>query len=221
MTTILWHDNRLYADTSMIKGSENFLHLGKICAIAEPRPLKATPEGSARIWNFDDVIHGFAYTGVEKTAKRFVHALLSFDDAAIILLHYELAHGHGLANVDNAFEVVLIGEKGNYRFDFNLEKFEHQVLAPVQTWAMGSGGATAFDRVDEKSDPIRAMFAAFLYDGVSGGPIEVWEMFHEAKRFTRVGLVNECTAVEMRHAVRHPKRPWPWDLITNPTKKRK
>lgn len=204
MTCIVWHKNKLYADSIVYKDGEKYHSLTKIQGILNPFAIKCGRED----FQFDDIVHGWSGTGAYMPMLKFVESLETdakvndqdFSDPTI--LFYALAAEKDLVvAMGNLFEVFLIGEKANHSFRFDTDGFVYKKYEKEEVVCLGSGAHMVMNFLKndyasptEKLDVIRAMFQTFIHDHASGGFIDIWEMItHEdgTPLFQRKGLHHE------------------------------
>jgi hypothetical protein len=202
MTCIVWHKNKLYADSLVYKDGEQYHSLTKIQGIVNPFAIKCGREGFV----FDDIVHGWSGTGAYMPMLKFVESLENDakenekDYSDHTVLFYGIAAEKDLVvAMGNLFEVLLIGEKFNHSFRFDTDGFIYRKYEKGDIVTMGSGCHMVMNymraaETGEKVDVLRAMFQTFIHDHASGGFIDIWEMTtHEDKKpiFQRVGLHHE------------------------------
>jgi hypothetical protein len=201
MTCIVWHKNRLYADSAINKDGEVLHSLTKIQQILTPFRIKSEKEGFV----FDDIVHGWSGTGAFMPMVKFVESLeddaRADSDSSTALLFYTIAAEKDLVvAMGNLFEVLLIGEQFNHSFRFDEAGFSYKKYEKNEIVCMGGGAQLCLNNIkrapeDAKVDVIRAMFDTFYHDGNSGGFIDIWEMAEhpDDKRpiFRRYGLHHE------------------------------
>lgn len=181
MSTVMWHDERLYADSRFVRGEETFEALDKVQLFKNPVPLKSVKQ------EIDDLVHAYVYVGATFAAKGFAENLSKFDNVDNLLTLYRQLQTLRVHNRENHFELWAIGEKANYQFEFidgcALNARPHGV-----SWGTGTGGRAAMkSMLDRNTHPTKAMLSAFYKVETAGGFIEMWR-FHDIngkKRFLR------------------------------------
>jgi hypothetical protein len=168
MTCLLWHKNRFYADSNMVKGGELFESLTKIQSMMG-KPIEIKSETYA----VDDRIVGWACTGTNEVGGGVVVSLIKkgLDETMLSLKN---AVTMQLINVENHLTVFMIGEKSNYKIDLKIGYTSWDAVPHEKGWAGGTGGYTAAEAVLMGGDPVRAMYKACYVDDNSGGMIDVW-----------------------------------------------
>lgn len=209
MTVILWHKNRLYADSAVIKGTERYQSLTKIHALRTP--LQITSDDPAHC----DTILGWVASGAIEAARGFMAMLAARPKLNMAVMIYDMIGKHNLITQENYFEVILIGTKANYSIAPEMDKCEVKIYRHDQCWGMGTGGPIAVDYVmDDGFTPIRAMYGALYRDRLSGGMIDVWELTTGKKPvFQRIGLCNELPYDDILAVLTKPTVTYPLDLI--------
>lgn len=201
MTCIVYHKNKLYADSMVYANGEFYHSLTKIQGIILPFQIKCDKEG----FQFDDIVHGWSGTGAPMPMQKFVDSLESDskdpDAAGSIhtVLFYRIAQERDLVVAQgNLFEIFLIGEKKNHSFRFDHEGFKYTPYDKDTTIAMGSGHELCMNYIkaqpQEKTDILRAMFETFFHDPSSGGFVDCWEMTtdkNDKPLFQRFGLHHD------------------------------
>lgn len=214
MTTIVFDNKRVYADSGMTKGMEKFQSMSKVRALKTPFPM------SSKKYGMKDVVHGWACTGSIRAAEAFVRDAEHFGDIDIYLMLYNMADDLALLNTDNNFEIIFIGENALYCVRNQDPEKPFEVIKHKERIALGSGASILADilRTNKLASIIRAMYATFVQDENSGGLIDVWEL--RKKRggcvFERIGV---CRGLEDRnvHALTHDlNEPYPFDYVLNP-----
>lgn len=200
MTCIVWHKNKLYADSAIHKDGETLYSLSKIQQILVPFRINSEKEGFV----FDDIVHGWSGTGAFMPMVKFVESLerdAKSEDAnsGLTISFYDMAAEADLVvSMGNLFDILLIGEKANHSFRFEPEGFAYKRYEKNEIVCMGGGAQLCLNNIkkaptDAKVDVIRAMFETFYHDLNSGGFIDIWEMIdeHETDKkpvFRRYGL---------------------------------
>jgi len=202
MTCIVWHKNRLYADSAVHKDGETLFSFSKIQPILVPFRIQSVREGFV----FDDIVHGWSGTGAFMPMVKFVESLESDakakDDEDSLsnhtVLFYKLAADKDLVvSMGNLFEVLLIGEKANHSFRWDTDGFSYRRYEKTEIVCMGGGAQLCMNNIkrateESKVDILRAMFDTFYHDTNSGGFIDIWEMIeHEKDKksvFRRYGM---------------------------------
>lgn len=204
MTTILYYENRIYADSAVYKGSERLESLNKIRPIGNPFRIKSDKEDFV----FDDVVHGWVGTGNYQAMGSFVEAMEQSSknnkSNSPTLLFYSLAAASNLGLSTNLFEVLMVGEKALHSFRFELDVFVYTRYEKTSIVAMGSGGRDAMTHVRFHGDPLRAMLQTFMTDEVSGGFIDCWELEEQDKKFffRRKGLCEDLPKDVIPHLLK-------------------
>ncbi|BDD79716.1 hypothetical protein [Burkholderia phage FLC9] len=199
MTTVLFYKDRVYADSTVMKGSERLDCLTKIKAFEIPFRIFSERQD----YVVDDVVYGYSGTGSQPAMEGLIDCLRTdMDGQGNIhgaIGHFNMAYVGGLLVHGNVFEAVLIGEKGNHSFRFDGAGFCY-VFYPRgdKVLGLGTGGEMAVKHVQHHGDGMRAMLQAFATDEMSGGWVDVWEMAiveHEVDgvktdrwSFRRIGL---------------------------------
>jgi hypothetical protein len=218
MTCIMWDGltKQLYADSNIVKGDERFTSLNKIMALSVP--IIVTSIKNPR---FNDVILGWTSTGTMACARKFVNSLHVIEIDKLLLV-YEVSERQDLACFENFFEVLLIGKAANYSFKFGPGEVGYQVYEHSTSWGVGSGGLMALDTlIDQKADPVRAMWSALYRDQLSGGIIDVWRLHtdrnHQGTVFMREGMVERVYYEDIPPRLIPIDKPYPLDFITRRT----
>lgn len=220
MTTIFWHKNKIFADSSIVKGEEGFQSLTKIKKFKEPVPF------TSRMFDVDDVVHGWFCTGAIEAAKKLALAIGHFGCVDIHFACYDMAGGLNLFNFENHFELILIGEKSNYSIIPSeserpmLTKYDHK-----DGFVVGSGTPHLRRILANKPigriDPIRLMYSIYCMDKSSGGLIDVWELKHHKEggaTFQRIGICDGLGDRNPTDLVSDLTKPYPYDWKLNPAK---
>jgi hypothetical protein len=211
MTTILYHKGRVYADSTVIKGSERLDCLTKIQGFEMPFRIFSDREG----YVFDDVVHGYTGTGSQPGMTGFTNMLKVDQDnhqsVHGVIGHFRMAFEGGLCVHGNTFEAFLIGEKANHSFRFDGDGFNYTLYEKDKIVAMGSGSQEVMAHIQYHGDGVRAMLEAFVTDPNSGGWIDCWSMDEEdrvfegetKKRwiFKRVGMREPIPKDLIRHVL--------------------
>jgi hypothetical protein len=176
MTTVLFYKDRVYADSTVYKGSEQLDALTKIKSFELPFKILSTREG----YVVDDTVHGYSGTGSQPAMEGLIECLKTdMDGQGNIhgaIGHFNMAYVGGLLANGNVFEAVLVGEKGRHSFRFDGEGFIYTFYPMDKIVGLGTGGQEAVVHVQHHGDPVRAMLQAFATDDKSGGWIDCWEM---------------------------------------------
>lgn len=175
MTCIIWHKNKLYADSMFQKDGELFQSMSKIQSIQKPFKIKSEEIG----FRFNDTVHAWTGTGGFPAMMAFVNSLKmdaeQFDEAKGTISFYTLAVEQQLiARMANVFEVFLIGEEANHSFAVNVEGFKYTRYDKKVSITFGSGYEVCMTYLKQHKDPLRALFETFMIDKHSGGHIDVW-----------------------------------------------
>ena len=218
MTTIFWQDNRLYTDSSMVKGDTTFHSLTKVKKIEKPFRIRH------RKRKINDLILGWVNSGSQESASRVV-LWLSADTGCLHLKRKGLtslesllavlgaANGLELTNEDNYFELILIGAKSNYSISTLSEGLDDFKVYPHdKKWMLGSGGAFIVEGIKQfrQYDPIRLMHYACVKDSGSGGLIDIWELDLNKKRpvFDRIGICKDPTGTSLKRVTLDINKPY-------------
>jgi hypothetical protein len=176
MTTILLYKNRVYADSTVIKGTERIDSLTKIQPMSVPMCFISTREG----WEMDDIIHGWTGTGSQPAMEGLIKAATTSQDVGGdihgMISHFKMAMAGGLLTAGNQFEVILLGEKGKHSFRFDRDGFNYKFYNENAIVSLGSGCNDVLAYVNHHNDPVRAMLQTFATDEMSGGWIDCWEL---------------------------------------------
>lgn len=223
MTAILWQENRIYADSVHLKGGEIFHSLSKVKKLDKPLRIRL-PKNSRRK-RIDDWVFGWVSTGSNWGAERFVHYFEAFENQKALYDAYEGANLLGLANDDNAFEVIFIGAKNNYSFRMDGSEDPLTVQPHSKMFALGSGGhrIAEYKKKFTAFDPLRLMQLACHVDDMSGGMIDVWEFVPAGKRssFKRIGIYEPDSKKSFKQLVADINTPCPITWTSNHVAKRK
>lgn len=181
MTAVLYYKDRVYADSTVIKGSERLDSLIKIKSFDAPFKIVSDREGFV----IDDVVHGYSGTGSHPAMDGLVTCLeTDMNGQGNIhgaIGHFNMAYAGGLLVFGNVFEAILVGEKGNHSFRFDSEGFNYTFYDKDKMVGLGTGGQEVITHLKHHGDPIRAMYQAFASDELSGGWIDCWEMVEVEK----------------------------------------
>lgn len=218
MTTLIYCDGYVLADSNVIKVDEMFTSLSKIRAFDKPMKMVLPAE------NVDDVVYGWFATGAQQVAEGFAETLYKAQGTELFegfIHYYKMAVQCRLANDDNLFEIMLFGEKANYNFNFSPLRAKFSVTELAMIVGMGSGGRmTVKDIIDKEASPIRAMYNTFRKDPGSGGMIDVWQVKHGKgcvkTTFRRLGICRAYTPEELPKVCRDLKKHYPIDYIAVP-----
>lgn len=190
MTTILYHDGRLFADSTIYKGSDRINSLEKIVLLNPPfKILSDRPE-----FEFDDIVYGYSGTGSQDAMEAFAEHLQGNikerEDSRLTIAFYDMVSTSNMIVPGNSFEIFFIGEKANHSFRLDHQGFLYTRYELDQTVALGSGAQDVIRNITHHRDPIRAMMETFITDTTSGGWIDCWALREDdgLKRFRRVGL---------------------------------
>lgn len=186
MSTVLWHADRLMADSQFRKDRERFDALDKVHAFPKPLPIKSTEH------NVDDIVHAWVYVGSHYSSKGFAENISKFEDIDNLVAFYRKSTTLNIHTFDNHFEIWLIGEKNHYQFSFESTPL-FRVHPHNVSWAMGSGSDAALEAIgDGTNNPVKAMLSAFYQVPTAGGFIECWKFVKSAdgviKSFQRVRI---------------------------------
>lgn len=216
MTTIIWKDKHLYVDSLIVKGSETFHSLTKVCKFQEP--LEVDYVASDEV--VKDTIYGFVATGNVRAAEGFMNTcyLTGVTNTCTI---YKSAVGDGLAVPDNLFEIIAIGKEFLHSFFFEPAGFVSRVSENSLFCTAGAGGAAAHTQLTAGAHPIRAMYGTMhCMPRETGGMIDVWQLSTDEKTgktsFDRVGICNELEGKRRMAVMMYPMQEYPYDLIPNP-----
>lgn len=196
MTTIFWAGDKVFADSGIVKGAETFESLTKINAFPQPLHLISSR------YSVRDLIYGWVCTGALKPAQKLIDSLPCANLFDKVLHSYEKSHVMGLCNIENLFEVVLIGRKANYSVCFDpLQKDEvFSILPHKKGFVLGSGSEYLIEILTKygKCDPVRLMYAIYDRDVHSTGLIDVWQFKDSplGATFQRIGV---CRGLENRN----------------------
>jgi hypothetical protein len=176
MTTVLFYKDRVYADSTVYKGSERLDCITKIQSFDVPFKILSTKED----YLVDDTVHGYSGTGSQPAMQGLVECLKTDMDGQGnihgVIGHFNMAYVGGLLVHGNVFEAVLVGEKGNHSFRFDSGGFVYVFYPKDKIIGLGTGGQEAVVHVQHHGDATRAMLQAFASDDMSGGWIDCWEM---------------------------------------------
>lgn len=190
MTTILYHDKRLFADSAVYKGSDRLHCLDKIVMLNPPIKIISDKEDFV----FDDTVYGYSGTGnmdaMAAFAKHLGHSLEDHKSSKFTMLFYAMMADSAVVQRGNTFECFMIGEKANHSFRFDESGFSYIRYELDQTVALGSGCQDVIRNVVYHRDPVRAMLETFITDTTSGGWIDCWSLMEQdgLQMFRRVGL---------------------------------
>lgn len=217
MTTIFWSKNRIYADSSILKGEEGFQSLTKIKKFPQPVPFVSYK------FDVDDVVHGWFCTGAIEPAKELATAISQFGCVDIHFACYDMADGLKMLNFENHFELILIGEKFNYSIIPGdkerpaVTKYDHK-----DGFVVGSGSPhlrrILANKKQGRTDPIRLMYSIYCMDKTSGGLIDVWELKHHREggaTFQRIGICQGLEGRNPAELVADLSKPYPFDWKLN------
>jgi hypothetical protein len=210
----MWHTNAVYADTRMVKGDEVFSSMTKIHGLKKPIDFISEKR------EITDRIFGWYCSGAVICGQALFEYLENGSpNVDLALQALIMAERFNLANYDNFFELILIGEKANYSVGWQpgghrLEVYEHD-----RPFVLGSGKNILLDLLETTPDihPLRAMYATFYRDRMSGGMVEVWHLEpkseHSDTRFYRLGIGEERTDEEIAPLLLDLTAPMPLDFI--------
>lgn len=203
MTTILYCDGKLYADSAVYKGNDRFVTLNKINAFPRPTRIKC----DVGFYTFDDIVYGWAGTGSQSAMAAFTRSLIKIDEGGdelkdmtsrTLMAAYRLAYDLDLITDENTFGILLLGKEFNHQFVFNRMGFDYTQMALDRNLALGSGNDLVKKFYLHHRDPIRAMLETFWLEELSGGPIDIWELSRgDIIRFERIGLFEEIERTEI------------------------
>lgn len=207
MTCIVWHKDKLYADSMTVKDDEIFHSLTKINSYLTPFRIHSDKEGFV----FDDRIHAWTGTGGNAAMFKFA-AWLETESKnpepsyTHIIAFYKLVAEQNLVNgMGNLFEIFFVGEQYNHSFRLDYTKgFSYHRFEKTETVFMGSAHSLCMQFMQEWEDPIRVMLEAFYIDPASGGMIEVWGWSEKHKAdgvplFRREGMTMDIPKEYLRH----------------------
>lgn len=190
MTTILYHDNRLFADSTVYKGSDRLHCMDKIVMLNPPfKILCDKPE-----FEFDDTVYGYSGTGNMDAMAAFVKHMggnvQERNNSNLTITFYEMMTTADVTLPGNTFEVFLIGAKDNHSFRWDNEGFIYTKYTKDQTVALGSGAQDVVRNIVHHKDAVRAMMETFITDTTSGGWIDCWSLTEKdgLTLFRRVGM---------------------------------
>ncbi|WP_144106842.1 hypothetical protein [Paraburkholderia sp. BCC1886] len=196
MTCIVYTENRLYADSRIVKGTELFDSLSKIKRIHPAMEITSSIKG----FEIQDRILGFAGTGGQPAMEAFVTKLRKVEadknqSFETVFEFYQMVAEQALVvETGNIFELLMIGERFNHQFAMRPDGFQYTKVEKDVSLAYGSGAKLFTKFVAEHGDPIRAMYETFRVDPHSGGMIDVWEFDagdeHTMPSFNRVGMAE-------------------------------
>lgn len=212
MTTILWHKGLLYADSLLVKGEERLQSLTKVHKLLEPIKMRSKTRRY-----FNDTVYGWVATGLNEAAEAFVELLAKEKDLDDVLLPYEVAAEVRLNNAWNHFEIILIGNKARYAFDFEAEGMKLKRYAETETVCVGSGCQIVIDEMKKGAVPLRAIYHAFYHQpDFTGGMIEVWKLLPYGKhRLQRLGFRDEVPRERLPKLLVDMKKPLGLDHVSN------
>jgi hypothetical protein len=203
MTTILYHKGKLFADSSVYKGSERLQALNKINVLEMPLPIKCEQDS----YQFDDVVYGWSGTGNYPAMLQFVKSLedshREHGISRLTMAFYAMAGAAELCLQGNVFEVFMIGKAANHSFRFDMDGFNYAKYDQEQIVGLGSGCHDVVRNVKHHDDPVRAMLETFVTDTTSGGFIDCWGLREEEgiTYFRRFGLHDEIPHDLIRHVL--------------------
>lgn len=192
MTTILYVNDRVYADSRHYKDGEVFESLTKVQKFWIPRRIFQDEAGMA----FDDIVYGWVCTGALASANAFVEMITDYDEgensSKATAFYREVVKQQLAVTSYNTFEVIFIGKKANHSFQFTTDGFSYREYANSMMFAMGSGNSFVTQYMKAYDDPIRAMMETFYIDEMSGGIIDIWKVDRETEglNFMREGIVE-------------------------------
>jgi len=190
MTTILYHDGRLFADSTVYKGRDRINSLDKIVMLNPPFRILSDKENFV----FDDIVYGYSGTGSQDAMEAFTAHMegnvKEKGDSKLTLAFYDMMTTASVIVPGNTFEVFLIGGQANHSFRFDNDGFVYTRYEKDQTVALGSGSRDVIRNITFHRDPIRAIMETFTTDDTSGGWIDCWGLREEngLTMFRRLGL---------------------------------
>lgn len=211
MTTIFWHENRLYADSNVVQGSDTYQSLTKINQLTQPLRIACDKP------KIKDTIYGWIASGAMVPAQKFMVYLDRFRQLDDVLTMYSFMESAALLNFENSFEVILIGRKANYSVNIGLDRpgDPTRIYKHEDRFALGSGSSAlkALWKQCEGIDPIRAMYAVYLKDEMSRGLIDVWELKYVGNRatFQRIGICRGIEDRPLSELISDMRKPYPFD----------
>jgi hypothetical protein len=204
MTCIVWHKDKLYADSLFYKDNELFTSLTKIQSFLLPFKMVLDRDD----FRFDDTIHAWSGTGGFRAMTRFAEWMESEGTGGAkfgtIMSFYSLAAKQSLVDaMTTYFDIFLVGEQYNHTFQLDaINGFSYRRYDKQESVFMGSGHRVCTAFMQDTEDPIRAMLETFYVDLGSGGMIEVWEMTKDPDGmalFRREGLMMDIPKMHLRH----------------------
>lgn len=222
MTTILYHQGRIYADSTIVKGTERLDSLTKIQRIETPFQIKSEREDFV----FDDKVYGYSGTGSQPgmagIVENFAVSSKTHGNSDATISFYNIAAQSGMVGYGTTFEVMLVGEKALHNFRFDTEGFKYIRYEKENIVTMGSGSTDCLAHIQYHDDPVRAMLETFATEVNSGGFIDCWQLSEKegefegvptkTYRFERVGIFEPIPKDLIRYVL---QKVWP-DPMNDP-----
>lgn len=122
---------------------------------------------------------------------------------------YHAVHRLGHRYDEEGFTLILIGEKGCYRYRPHLEGTAvFDMVPPMQGHAYGSGCEVVFEYFRQYSSHVLAIYATMLVDAGTAGFVEVWKLPSvEKPELYREGMWNPRTKDQIRALLKEGDEP--------------
>lgn len=196
MTTIVYYNGYVFADSKYVKGDETFNAMDKIHILANPLVMgsKVDPE-------FNDVIYAYACTGAKVDGDNFINMLESFRNQECnydrVKTFYEMAIRYKIMDRYSPFVIMLIGKNKVYGIDVHHSGYldGHTSAIKKNQLVMGAGTELVLEKMDQGFDPVRAMqLAGFVKSKECGGNIEACKIVKSiGAQFYREGIYEQIT----------------------------
>jgi hypothetical protein len=196
MTTILYHGERLFADSTIFKGSDRLHSLEKIVMLDLPFRILCDGEH----FKFDDIVYGYSGTGNQDAmaafAKHLETSIRERESSKMTIALYEMMAHASIIIGGNTFEIFMIGKEANHSFRLDEAGFLYIRYEKDQTVALGSGSRDVIKHIQHHRDPVRAMFETFFTEEHSGGWIDCWGLLEQdgLHMFRRLGMCEPMPA---------------------------
>lgn len=187
MTTILYANNMIVADSAMYNHGVRFESLNKIRGFEYPTRIVVEEDREDDPIKIDDIVYGWTSTGSVEAATAFTNTIANLgqfkpDDEIrqMLKVHfamYRTAFLHQLAIPGyNTFDVFLIGKKANHSIRWDHAGLVYTKFPKDKIVAMGSGCDLALQNFKIHQDTVRAVVEACHIDATSGGHLDIWEL---------------------------------------------